>query len=253
MLTIEAVRLPPTMSFADLVGAGSVGTVLRLNAVLKVASSSRGQDLIDVEERVYERLANGHSGVLRYFGRWHNGLLLEYAENGCLPQYWMRKGGGTLTSRLRWVQQLVDSVRFLHSKHVFHGDISRNNVFIDAKLNMKLGDFAGSSIDGEEPGVAYSTSHQHPSNQTIGILSDLFALGSTIYEIMTESAPYNGLEHHEIEDAFEQENYPDLSTLPAFQSVIAKCWARGYKSTDEVMEDVDAQGESTIPRLQERS
>ncbi|KAI9840158.1 MAG: hypothetical protein M1837_001871 [Sclerophora amabilis] len=241
------VPLPPTMDVTDCVGAGLVGMVVRVDAVLKIASSPNGQSLIDVEERIYERLANCHSGILRYLGRWNNGLLLEFAHHGCLRQYWAANGRRTLTLRLLWVQQLVDSIRFLHSKQIFHGDISCNNVFLDADLNMKLGDFAGSSIDGESPGVCYSISHQHPSIQTIGVHSDLFALGSTIYEIMTESGPYDGLSQNAIRGAYEREEYPDLSSLPAFSSVITKCWARGYISADDVKNDVDVEGDAETP------
>ena len=34
--------------------------------------------------------------------------------------------------------------------------------FLNENLDAKLGDFAGSSIDGETPLVCYETSHEHP-------------------------------------------------------------------------------------------
>ena len=41
---------------------------------------------------------------------------------------------------------------------VLPGDLSCNNVFLDEGLDAKLGDFAGSAIDGLDPLVGYETS-----------------------------------------------------------------------------------------------
>jgi serine/threonine protein kinase len=71
---------------------------------------------------------------------------------------------------------------------VLHRDISCNNIFLDDGLNGKLVDFAGSSTDGQEPLICYETSHEHPEIAGISTGSELFALGSTFYEIMTGSA-----------------------------------------------------------------
>lgn len=76
-------------------------------------------------------------------------------------------------------------------------------------------DFAGSSIDGQDPLICYETSHEHPDIEGISAKSELFALGSTFYEIMTGSKPYSELSEAEITRAYKRGSYPNLSTLAA--------------------------------------
>ncbi len=106
---------------------------------------------------------------------------------------------------------------------------------------MKLGDFAGSAIDDLPPLICYETSHELP-DQDISQRSELFALGSTIYEIMTGFKPYKGLSDEEVRAAFIKGHYPDLESLVAFKSVIAKCWRQSYLNADEVLRDVKSEG-----------
>lgn len=84
---------------------------------------------------------------------------------------------------------------------MLHGDISCNNTFLDDDLNVKVGDFAGSAIDDHPPLVCYETSHELPG-EDISTRTELFALGSTTYEVMTGSKPYQDLSDHEVSAAF---------------------------------------------------
>jgi serine/threonine protein kinase len=144
--------------------------------------------------------------------------------------------------QLRWIEQITASVAFVHSKMVLHRDISCNNVFLDKEHNTKLGDFAGSSIDGKAPFICYKTSHKHPEIDGISKRSEMFALSSTFYEIMAGSRPYKELSDPEICNAYTQGKYPSLASLAAFNDIIARCWTQGYASVDELLEDVKAEG-----------
>ncbi|KFY11424.1 hypothetical protein V492_04473 [Pseudogymnoascus sp. VKM F-4246] len=141
----------------------------------------------------------------------------------------------------RVYERLGHHDRVVHSKNVLHGDISCNNVFIDQILNIKLGDFAGSAMDEEAPLICYETSHGHPGIAGICTKSEIFALGSTFYEIMTGSKPYKGLQDWDISDAYALGKYPSLSSLAAFNDIIAKCWAQDYGNVDEILEDIKAE------------
>lgn len=108
--------------------------------------------------------------------------------------------------------------------------ISLDNVLLDQSLEAKLGDLAGSAIDGQDSFICYETSHEHPDIEDISAKSELFALGSTFYEIVTGSKPYKELEGSEISDEYAQGRYATLVSLPAFKDIIAKCWAQDYTS-----------------------
>lgn len=71
--------------------------------------------------------------------------------------------------------------------------------------------------------------------------SELFALGSTFYEIMTGSKPNKELFDTEIVRAYKEGKYPSLVSLAAFNDTIQKCRTQGYTSVDELLEVVKAE------------
>jgi len=87
-----------------------------------------------------------------------------------------------LLIRLQWAEQVTEAISFLHSKGIMHCDISCNNIFLDGQFNAMLGDFAGSSIDGEQCLGWYETSHSDPDAEDPSEKTEIFALGSTFYE-----------------------------------------------------------------------
>jgi serine/threonine protein kinase len=226
----------------DLVGMGITALVARLDAVITFARSTE-LPLIEREKCVYQRLGHDHNGVLRYYGSLEDALILQYACNGSIRQYLATQTRPIpLSLQLRWIEQITASVVFVHSKMVLHEDISCNNVFLDKELNTKLGDFAGSSIDGKAPLICYETSHEHPEIDGISKRSEMFALGSTFYKIMAGSRLYKELSDPEICDVYTQGKYPSLASLAVFNDIIARCWTQGYTSVDELLKDVKAEG-----------
>jgi hypothetical protein len=122
-----------------------------------------------------------------------------------------------------------------------HGDISCNVMF-DEGLDAKLGDLAGSSMDGQYPLICYETSHEHPEIIGSSTGSELFALGSTFYEIMTGSELYKELSDTGIIRAYKKGNYSSLVSSAAFKDTIHKYWTQGYSSVNGLLEDVKAEG-----------
>jgi serine/threonine protein kinase len=95
------------------------------------------------------------------------------------------------------LRECTGAVDIIYSRSLHYGDISCDNVFLDDNLNVKLGDFAGSAVDDLPPLICYETSHKLPG-EDIPRRTDLFALGSTTYEIMTGSEPYKELPDHQV-------------------------------------------------------
>ncbi|KAI9756308.1 MAG: Peptidyl-prolyl cis-trans isomerase NIMA-interacting protein 1 [Chaenotheca gracillima] len=209
--TNSIIRFPPGFGWRNVISAGNVGVVVDLDVVMKLPLRKEDQHFIDVEKQVYERLANEHK----------------------------RSGPQPLAIQARWIQQTVESIAFVHSKSVLHADICCNNFFLDENLDIKLGDFAGSSIDGSQSLVAYQISHAHPGI-TISIDSEIFALGSVMYEIITGEPPYKDLSHEENEDAYQHEIFPEIPQ-PILGLLITKCWRREYATVDELVREVEAQ------------
>jgi serine/threonine protein kinase len=217
------VHYPYSLSLKDIVGMGNTTLVGRLDAVVKFANQKELKAL-EIEKRVYQRLRRDCDKVLRYYGGVENAIILQYACNGSIREYLTRQvKPNPLSLQLRWAEQITTSIVFIHSRNVLHEDIYCNNIFLNENLDARLGDFARSSIDGETPLVCYKTSHKHPKMAGISIKSKVFAVGSTLYEIMTGSKPYKELSDQQIRNTYRQGNFPSLTSLAAFHDVISKC------------------------------
>jgi len=237
----STIQWPLGLDGRDIVGAGMTAIVARLDAVVKFSEPSKSH-FFEREKLIYQRLGREHNGIIRYFGVLENAIILQFASQTSIRQYLARqKKQVPLSYRLRWVEQLFDAIQFIHSKSVFHGDISCNNIFLDDSLNIKLGDFAGSAIDELPPLVCYETSHELPDEE-ISTRTELFALGSTTYEIMTGLKPYKDLPDHEISAAFSEGRYPNLESISAFRNTIMKCWKQNYATAEEALQDVKTEG-----------
>jgi serine/threonine protein kinase len=178
-----------------------------------------------VEQQIYERFVQrgGHKGIPIYHGTFEWGIRLEYASNGNIPSYLETHSIDELT-RLRWAVQIAQALDFAHHCGVIHGDINGFNVLLDSRLSAKLADFAGSSLDGSPLLVAVTTSHEYPG-PSLSIEADIFALGSTLYELMTEARPYAGLSDAEIEKRYKRGEFAETQSLGSVGCVISEMLA----------------------------
>ncbi|KAK0612664.1 kinase-like domain-containing protein [Bombardia bombarda] len=204
----------------------------------------------DREVAVYERLGS-HKSILKYYGLLDRSVLVQFAPHGTIRQYLESPSDPPpLATRLRWAEQTAQAISHLHSKDVFHCDISYSNIFLDADLNAMVGDFAASAIDKNESFGWYGTSHHHPDVDDPSEETELFALGSTFYEILTGKNPFGRCSGaFEVEKAIRNSEFPSLDHLPALESVILKCWKGGYKRVDDLVQDLNRDGTAILTPL----
>ncbi|KAI9846490.1 MAG: hypothetical protein M1837_003910 [Sclerophora amabilis] len=211
------------------------------NTVIKYPHHQEEEPAIEVERRIYERFQQhgGHEGLLKYYGTFESGTRLEYASKHGLRQYIQFHEIDT-QQRLQWAQQVTNALAFVHSMNVIHADITCGNISLDDSLHAKLLDFSGSSLDGSEPFVVVTASHKCPGNDLKSTRADLFALGSTLYEILTGEPPYYGLglKEMEITDLFKQSKFPNTKCLGPMGDIITGCWQGRFISADDVLKGV---------------
>jgi hypothetical protein len=87
--------------------------------------------------------------------------------------------------------------------------------------------------------VLPSAHSEHPGMPATkpSLQSEIFALGSTIYELETTRQPYYDKLDSEIERLFGAQDFPDTSAL-VLGEVVAKCWKAEYKNIGEAREDI---------------
>lgn len=247
---------PAGIHAEDVLGYGTSGMAAlypNTRTVVKFPHSAEGEDDIlgtrprcQREKEAYERLATPDrpTTILTYLGPSSDGrgILLDYADNGTVEEYLKREKPLEEIS-LRWSRQAAEALDFCHSQGVLHGDIRCSNLLLDRHLNVKLGDFTGSSIDQSEALSCYNTDHLLPQdNFVISTRTEIFAFGSTLFHIVSGTRPYHSLTSNEKEQKFRLQQFPDVTGYGFFGDIITKCWQVEYGTIAEVLKSLDVAG-----------
>ncbi|KAJ6093407.1 hypothetical protein N7486_008696 [Penicillium sp. IBT 16267x] len=208
-------------------------------------------NIIDEHPRIAQCTSRGRTDLVdvKYYP---NGDLSDFCQRNAVP--------AELQSR--WFQQLIEAVVVIHRYGVIHSDLALRQFFVDGELNIRLGDFNSSQYP-EHPALGYEkATHCLPRDyeQPNTILSDLFALGSTLFELVTGKVPYAELypvepkeiaqssdqdiirarvqrqyaADIEVEKRFKNLEFPDVSHI--FRGdIILGCWSGKFSSADEVL------------------
>lgn len=162
---------------------------------------------------------------------------LEFYPHGTLMSYIQTyKESISDDLRVRWARQIIEAVVLAHEKAVIHSDLALRQFFVDSGLNARLADFGASGFPGQEALGMENTSHCLPrdGDKPNTFESDLFALGSTLYELAVGEAPYCGLEDALIETLYTQEDFPLVDDVFC-GCIIIGCWRREFPSAKHVL------------------
>ena len=245
----DEIRYPAGFSLKDIVDWGNSGLVCldsQSQTVVKCAHAEENEAEIAVEKKIYERFRDngGHPGILQYHGPYDIGIRLQFAPHGNLASF-LESSEPNVEQRLRWCQQVASAVHFAHSNNVIHGDLRCGNILLDTQLNAKLADFGGSSLDGSPLLIAVTASHRSPG-PALSVQGDLFALGSTMYHIITGATPFAPLDE-EIEAFYAQSKFACTKQLGPIGHVITNCWQGQYHAANIIVADITGMHRSTNP------
>ncbi|KAI1461891.1 kinase-like domain-containing protein [Annulohypoxylon moriforme] len=243
------------------IGLGISGRVERLPCREKVKKfphphlgpydQDRMRKHIHREAEIYRRLPKGHDRLIHMFEFIVDGdkptIILEYMPNGDLGEF-LSSSTASIPQRLQWVLDAAEAVRLVHDHGVIHSDIRPQNFLVDKEFRLRLIDFSGSAIDGGPPLVLESGPFFLPRSlegNCSTVLSDLFALGSSIYTIMTGKQPYAELDDDEVELRSTRGEFPLVDKVVC-GDVISRCWMCRFDSAQEVYTAVKAEIEDLV-------
>ncbi|KAG0708297.1 kinase-like domain-containing protein [Suillus ampliporus] len=192
-------------------------------------------------------------------------LVSEWMPFGTLKEY-LETHATTLNSsdRIELVRPSSTSIAFnkFRSKSVVHGDLHPGNVLIDSEGKPRLTDFGLATVVGDPDLQWGTTTAARPLNaqwrapEVIGIEnepakptfeSDIYSLGSVIFFIFSEHAPWENKNFSQISIELSRKATPTRpkDVTNHHWNLIQKCWSRNpdHRPTPkEVFENIDQFG-----------
>ncbi len=107
---------------------------------------------------------------------------------------------------MRYAEQILSALEYAHARGVIHRDIKPSNIMVTTENQIKLLDFGiaitDRSSDLTAPGFMVGSVHYMSPEQMAGdkatARSDIYAVGVTLYEILTGRLPATGTSNFEI-------------------------------------------------------
>jgi len=152
-------------------------------------------------------------------------VALELCPNGSLTDMVKRRKFLTMGEIRRMLIQLCGAVNYLHQRDVVHRDIKAGNIFLDDKMNVKLGDFGLAAIMERADTLSYArrTTFCGTPNYLApeilckgtghGISVDIWAIGVLAYYLAVGRAPFHAKSKEEIYERLRTGEYswPELA------------------------------------------
>lgn len=234
----------------------SIGRPVAIKVIVRVDVDGRDQQRFEQECRVLGDLAwHPHIVVVFDAGSTTEGmpyLVMEHFERGTVADRVAREGPLPWQDVLAYGVQLAGALEAAHRSGVIHRDIKPRNILLGALGEAKLSDF-GIALSGDATGrtgtgqISGTMAHVAPemlSGSRANERTDIYALGSTLYEILTGQAAFVRPDEETVVPLITRistQRPESLSTLgvPAdFEEIIQACMAKGADERPAGAEDL---------------
>ena len=131
-------------------------------------------------------------------------LVMELASEVTLKDYLQQQGRLGVKDTLEVVFECCKALDYIHYKGILHRDIKPANILYDpASRQLKITDFSlseyeGSTTEKQVGTLPYSAPEHFIAERKISYQTDLFALGSVMYQLLTGVCPFQGSSMDEV-------------------------------------------------------
>ncbi|XP_040307989.1 mitogen-activated protein kinase kinase kinase 3 isoform X1 [Herpailurus yagouaroundi] len=170
-----------------------------------------------------------HERIVQYYGCLRDRaektltIFMEYMPGGSVKDQLKAYGALTESVTRKYTRQILEGMSYLHSNMIVHRDIKGANILRDSAGNVKLGDFGASKrlqticMSGtgmrSVTGTPYWMSPEVISGEGYGRKADVWSLGCTVVEMLTEKPPW--AEYEAMAAIFKIATQPTNPQLPS--------------------------------------
>lgn len=201
-----------------LLGRGGMGVVwmakderLNRDVALKFAPEVVRYDEVAVDELKEETLKGlnlAHPNIVKTYDflldEEHAAISMEFIDGDNLGSLRLQQPGKIFEPKhiVKWVVQLLDALDYAHNTgKVIHRDLKPANLMIDREGTLRVTDFgiarsisdamnrATFGVENSTGTLAYMSPQQADGNKP-HVTDDIYALGSTLYELLTGKPPF---------------------------------------------------------------
>ncbi len=157
-------------------------------------------------------------------------LVMEYVGGGSLHGYLKSKSNRRLDEKegRRIFLQVLEAIRYCHSRCITHRDIKLENLLLDDNLNIKIIDFGFSTCIPNEKKIkifcgtpSYMAPEIVQKTEYSGPPADMWALGVLLFTILSGTFPYRGATDKELYRKISRAEYKlpsDVETTLSFEA-----------------------------------
>ena len=200
----------------DRIGAGAMGEVYRAhdsvldrNVALKiiVGGDDEKRQRFRREAQSAARLAHPNIVTVHDFGE-DSGrffMAMELLDGFDLKSAIAHNRLADLRARLQVMEQVCDAVAFAHAMNIVHRDLKPANIFLTPAGQVKILDFGLARVGhssmtntGMILGTPNYMAPEQIKGQRVDARSDIFALGSVFYELLSSRKAFEGESLHSV-------------------------------------------------------
>lgn len=279
----KAGRQIPGYQIQSKLGAGAMATVYKAKQLsldrivaIKVLPQKHSKDP-DFIQRFYDEgkaaAKLNHPNIVGAYdvgkaGDYHY-FVMEFVDGRTVYDDISAKGAYGEEDALLIGTQVAKALSHAHEQGFIHRDVKPKNIMITADGTVKLADMglARAVSDREaaeaEAGKAYGTPYYISPEQIRGEIeidfrADIYALGATMYHMVTGKVPYEGpnpsavMRKHLSEDLIPPDHV-NTQLTSGISEIIEVCMAKSarkrYSTTDDLLEDLKAVSKGDAPTI----
>ncbi len=227
---------------------------------------SRKEDFVARFEREAKSMAKiDHPNVVKIYAvDSYKGIhfaAIEFIDGQSVQKWLNHLGKFSIPDAVHLTLVCAEALKHAHVQNMVHRDIKPDNILITKKGIIKVADFGLAKAMDEDVSMTqsgtglgtplYMAPEQARNAKHVDTRSDIYALGATLYHMITGQLPFGGSTALELIMAKEKGSYPHARSIRSeiperLDLIIDKMMARDpnhrYKTCDDVAKDLIALG-----------